>query len=522
MLCEISRHSYVFVPNVSHRSPRSPFDGKLNMENAGVTTDYCDGNKAAMSDEVNAFCMPAEMCQAYCNAIDNCVSFDMHDSSPRCYLNIGTDTPCTTTIITANADANIANRESDTADWSLFVKYERPTRDAPRLVALNKCKAADVRCYQADNHLQNRASDGMTEGKCDLKPSVLDASLCAASTYFAGLTPICPSNYTLGANDSGGNACSGLTPCGNPEYACVRANRDCPVGHEYNSSSGCSSSAPCGATGNCRPELWQCHDDGTPGNVCNDGNGACSAATPNDHPLGHIIPGWAAAADGVPAELALLDGFKPKYFKEAFNWMHHNNLRCSADGCCMSEKKTTYTTSMADLSSSTSGFHAAQLETYLQQTQCKDVTMAECLAKGPTLLSHRSNLFHFREITYDKTSKQCTFLSSCYESSSSSAVHYNTTVNTTLPIVMRYAHWNKVQTSTVAGKSFVFKNDKGWTGIVHQNVAITANMHAVNTSAFPIIMEATGVSSPAACHTTCTGMDGCRAYMWCASNSKCM
>jgi hypothetical protein len=48
---------------------------------------YCDGYDANLAADSNAVCLPRSMCEALCDSIAECGSFDMHKSLNRCYLN---------------------------------------------------------------------------------------------------------------------------------------------------------------------------------------------------------------------------------------------------------------------------------------------------------------------------------------------------------------------------------------------------------------------------------------------------
>jgi len=67
--------------------------GKCNPFGEGCTGDmcFCDGKKGLNPDNEEdrfALCLDREQCEEACSAVDGCISFDMHQELPRCYLNM--------------------------------------------------------------------------------------------------------------------------------------------------------------------------------------------------------------------------------------------------------------------------------------------------------------------------------------------------------------------------------------------------------------------------------------------------
>merc|ERR1719261_1059569 len=67
--------------------------GKCNPFGDGCDGDncFCDGKKGLNPDNEEdrfALCLDREQCEEACAAVDGCVSFDMHQELPRCYLNM--------------------------------------------------------------------------------------------------------------------------------------------------------------------------------------------------------------------------------------------------------------------------------------------------------------------------------------------------------------------------------------------------------------------------------------------------
>merc|ERR1719331_220446 len=62
--------------------------GELHGIEAG--TGFCSGYEAEYKLDSNALCLPRSECEALCAATPDCLSFDMHVSKPRCFLNFGT------------------------------------------------------------------------------------------------------------------------------------------------------------------------------------------------------------------------------------------------------------------------------------------------------------------------------------------------------------------------------------------------------------------------------------------------
>ena len=61
------------------------------IEKKVTGNDWCSGNDKNFTDLTDAICLPREGCEALCTFLGTeCVSFDMHRTLPRCYLNAPT------------------------------------------------------------------------------------------------------------------------------------------------------------------------------------------------------------------------------------------------------------------------------------------------------------------------------------------------------------------------------------------------------------------------------------------------
>jgi hypothetical protein len=90
--------------------------------------DWCSGNDEAFTDLTDALCLPREDCERLCLFMgDECYSFDMHRTLPRCYLN----TPaCESTAATDWVNGTI--------EYDMIVKTVTPTeRTGPGYGAVN-------------------------------------------------------------------------------------------------------------------------------------------------------------------------------------------------------------------------------------------------------------------------------------------------------------------------------------------------------------------------------------------------
>merc|ERR1719353_1265249 len=66
---------------VSKCGPGGPLPGVKPAE------AYCGGWDASFTVDSNALCLPRSACEALCDSLADCGSFDMHKTLSRCYLN---------------------------------------------------------------------------------------------------------------------------------------------------------------------------------------------------------------------------------------------------------------------------------------------------------------------------------------------------------------------------------------------------------------------------------------------------
>ena len=76
--------------------------------------DWCSGNSADYTVQTDVLCLPREDCEKLCAGDERCLSFDMHRTLPRCYLNtVACDDP--------------SDDDSETSlDWDTIVKTVTP------------------------------------------------------------------------------------------------------------------------------------------------------------------------------------------------------------------------------------------------------------------------------------------------------------------------------------------------------------------------------------------------------------
>jgi hypothetical protein len=78
-----TEHKAVGVHGCTEKCGDSVADGVT----ADGVNDWCSGNDADFTELTDALCLPREQCEALCESLSECSSFDMHRELPRCYLN---------------------------------------------------------------------------------------------------------------------------------------------------------------------------------------------------------------------------------------------------------------------------------------------------------------------------------------------------------------------------------------------------------------------------------------------------